>query len=664
MQRVDLMNKECEKYRELLLELSENSSIEGAFLPPHIKECVSCQKFYKESKQIQEELMDIGKLFDKTLPKIDISDNIKKEVVKIQRGESIVREVVESEDNVPEFTEWHSYIENELNEVARYKCDIKLEKSDFLKKEMEQICSIHKSLNNIGKAWKGPELNENLLPLILKKVEIYKSHQLESNKFNTIEEIEDGLYELSSAISTSIKEVDISSQITEKIKQSKQNRGKRKQTEKHIISVIPLNQSRTKEDDIKRTKKKRFFLNYAIPFAVAAILVLTVLGVYIYGYLGKIDSNPINVREIASNEKNSKNGGYEVTRPFYSKNVDTQTKEEVAKNDRSVKPNRGRSNYIEGTLSDWSKQLKNNALSNAGKLMRIGVWATLTPQEARELLQKSGLSPEAILGAVQFLPPEEARIVLQAAIDTNPNDAYLRYAMVQTLRNIDTVSEKEIDTQLTAWSELDPLNAFPHFVGAEMYFQKGEMDKAINCITDASTDSNYNSYAMVTAKAYMEALLAKGVDPEIAKLLASASAGLREIQTIDEVAQTLMEYGKYYEDSGDYNTAILIYDALRNLGVKVDMSSVLIQERMAGLKHAQEAVNSMIQLMGYVDSFSDAQPLIDFTQTLSEMMTNYNLAIDNFYRLFDTNDPTVIMEILNMYLSSGNINNVPMKEPK
>jgi hypothetical protein len=100
----------------------------------------------------------------------------------------------------------------------------------------------------------------------------------------------------------------------------------------------------------------------------------------------------------------------------------------------------------------------------------------------------------------------------------------------------------------------------------------------------------------------------------------------------------------------------MIYDALRNLGMKVDMSSELIQERMAGLKHAQEAVNAMIQLMGYTGSLSDAQSLIDFTQTLSGMMPNYSLALDNFYRLFDTNDPNAIAEILNLYLTNGNVN--------
>jgi predicted nucleotide-binding protein (sugar kinase/HSP70/actin superfamily) len=141
---VDLMNKECEKDRELLLELSEIDSLEEDFLPSHILECDQCRSFFEGLKKIQKELVNIGNILNETLPKIDITNNIKTEVARIQKGESIVREVVENEHNVPEFAEWHSYIENELNEVARYKCELKLEKSDVLKKEIAQIRSFIK----------------------------------------------------------------------------------------------------------------------------------------------------------------------------------------------------------------------------------------------------------------------------------------------------------------------------------------------------------------------------------------------------------------------------------------------------------------------------------------------------------------------------------------
>ncbi|MGC8844678.1 MAG: hypothetical protein ACP5QY_02405 [Candidatus Hydrogenedens sp.] len=93
---------------------------------------------------------------------------------------------------------------------------------------------------------------------------------------------------------------------------------------------------------------------------------------------------------------------------------------------------------------------------------------------------------------------------------------------------------------------------------------------------------------------------------------------------------------------------------MRSLGIKVDMSSALIQEKLAGLKYTQEAINAMFRLMNTTNSFSDTQSLIDFTQTLSEMITNYNLAMDSFYKLFDNSDPTEILQILNLYLANGN----------
>lgn len=642
MQGKILMNKDCEKYKNLILSQLENNWEREILVPEHVKNCLSCSNFYNDIQKIQNDLELLGSLIKENIPEIDIRENIKDELKKIKRGETVVREIVEREDSIPEFIEWHAFIENELDEVARYRCELRLEKSLYIKHEIEELSNIHYAIDNIGKLWKGPSLDEDLLLPIMEKIRKYKLSSEE--KDDEIDEIEKELYKLPHAISNSIQKIDLTSKITKKVKEISQSSSEKEKPPKNIVSILSI-----------RKEKKHSFVNYAIPIAIAVVLCITILGIYANNYLIQIDN--INQVQVAThkaqgNAQSPKNSVYETTQPFYMNNTVSPSDENEQNIEKKTK-NR-KNNYAEGLLSNWTKQLKDNALSNAGKLMRMGVWATLTPDEARELLQKSGLSPEAVLGAVQFLPPDEARVVLQAAIDNNPNDAYLRYAMVETLKKMNNVSDEELYAHLTSWSQLDPGNALPHFVEAELYFQNGEKDKAITCITDAGNASNYNSYAMVTAKAYMEALLAKGIDLETAKLLASASMGLREVQTLEEIAQTLMEYGRSYEEAGDYNTALLIYEALRNLGIKVDMSSALIQERLAGIRYTQEAVNAMFRLMNTTNSFSDTQSLIDFTQTLSEMMTNYNLAMDNFYRLFDTTDPAEIIRLLNIYLSNGN----------
>lgn len=647
MQGKILMSKECKKYENLIFDQLENNWGGKVFLPEHIQMCPSCSKFYNEIQQIQNELESLGLLIKENIPEIDVRENIKNELRKIKNGEIIVREVIEREDNIPEFAEWYSYIENELDEVARYRCELRLENSSHIKQEIQRLSDIHHVIDEIGGAWKGPSLDEDLMPRIMEKIEEYKLSSLEEKKDEEIEGIEKELYELSHVVSNSIQDIDLTSEIARKTKENLKTPPDKEKSPKNIVRILSVRKER--ED------KRHSFMNYVIPIAVAVVLCLTVLGIYLNSYFTQVDNvNQVQVaiNELKKTDKQSNNNLYEITQPFYMRDNIPTIEEENKQNNEKKPGNRNR--YAEGLLSNWTKQLKDNALTNAGKLMRMGVWATLTPEEARELLQKSGLSPEAVLGAVQFLPPGEARVVLQAAIDNNPNDAYLRYAMVQTLKKIDNVSDDELYAHLTSWSQLDPGNSLPHFIEAELYFQNGEKEKAITCITDAGNTSNYNSYAMITAKAYMEALLAKGVDTETAKLLASASMGLREVQTLEEIAQTLMEYGRTYEEAGDYNTALLIYEALRNLGVKVDMSSALIQEKLAGLRYTQEAVNAMFRLLNTTNSFSDSQSLIDFTQTLSEMMTNYNLAMDSFYKLFDTSDPAEIIQILNMYLSSGN----------
>ncbi|MGC8739615.1 MAG: tetratricopeptide repeat protein [Candidatus Hydrogenedens sp.] len=641
------MNNECEKYRNLILENLENNC-EEIYLPEHMHLCPSCLAFYNDIQKLKNNLETLGLIIKETIPKIDVSENIKNELKKIKNGEIVVRKIVEQEDNIPEFAEWYAYIENDIDEVARYRCELRMEKSSHAKQEIENLITIHHAIDEIGRSWECPTLNEDLTYCIMEKVHEYKLFTSIEEKHSEIDVIEEQLYELSHVVSDSIRDIDIASKVAKKAKEISLKQSKKEKSPQNIVSILSVRK--------EKENKKYSFSNYVIPIAIAVVLCLTLLGVYLNNYFTQVDD--IKQVQVATKEigkegqSSSKMGLYETTEPFYMKGNNILV-EKIGKDTEKRTKNR-KNNYAEGLLSNWTKQLKNNALENAGKLMRMGVWATLTPEEARALLQKSGLSPEAVLGAVQFLPPDEARVVLQAAIDNNPNDAYLRYAMVQTLMKMDNVSEDELYTHLTTWSQLDPGNALPHFIEAELYFQNGEKDKALTCVTDAGNTSNYNSYAAITAKVYMEALLAKGVDPETAKLLASASMGLREVQTIEEIAQTLMEYGRAYEEAGDYNTALLIYEALRSLGIKVDMSSALIQEKLAGLKYTQEAINAMFRLMNTTNSFSDTQSLIDFTQTLSEMITNYNLAMDSFYKLFDNSDPTEILQILNLYLANGN----------
>ncbi len=637
------MSRDCEKYKELILEQIEGKSEDSFAFPEHIKNCSDCMKFFNDIQKIQNNLEEIGSGFRRVLPEIDICDSIQKEIGKIKRGEKVISEIVDREEDIPEYAEWNSYIEKETNEVTRYRCEIKLEKSLWLRQEIEQLSDIHHSIEEIGKTWTPPELDEDLTPYILEKIQQYKETFIIANE-SDLRGIEEELYALSDTVSESIKEIDITTKVAKKIKSVRDNiSGK-----KALSNVIPIK-------SVRKKHKESSLLRYAIPASIAVILLLTFLGIFLNNYFANVDENYIRTAENADVNTDKKPGKevYKVLPPFYQESSTPNPIESDGNSERKIRIRQN--NYAEGLLSNWTKHLKDNALTNAGKLMRMGVWATLTPEEARELLQKSGLSPEAILGAVQFLPPEEAKVVLQAAIDTNPEDAYLRYAMVQTLRKLDNSSEEELYTHLTAWSQLDPANALPHFIEAEIYFRNGEQDKAITCITEASNTSNYNSYATITAKAYMEALLAKGIDLETAKLLASASMGLREVETMDEIAQTLLEYGKMYEEAGDYTTALMIYEALRDLGLKVDMSSVLMQEKLAGLRYTREAINAMFRLMNNTNSLSDMQSLINFMQTLNEMITNYNMAINSFYTLFDTNDMNEILSLLNTYLSNGNV---------
>ncbi len=123
MQGKILMNKDCEKYKNLILSQLENNWEREILVPEHVKNCLSCSNFYNDIQKIQNDLELLGSLIKENIPEIDIRENIKDELKKIKRGETVVREIVEREDSIPEFIEWHAFIENELDEVARYRCE-------------------------------------------------------------------------------------------------------------------------------------------------------------------------------------------------------------------------------------------------------------------------------------------------------------------------------------------------------------------------------------------------------------------------------------------------------------------------------------------------------------------------------------------------------------
>lgn len=231
---------------------------------------------------------------------------------------------------------------------------------------------------------------------------------------------------------------------------------------------------------------------------------------------------------------------------------------------------------------------------DAGDLEKFGKWASLSREEAAALLQQSGLSREAVIGAAQFLDPEDAIAVLQAAVDNAPEDPYLRYALAS--RYGETTDAAGYQRALNEWREADPQNALPYYLQAQMMFASGDVAGATAAVNAGTQLPGASVYGAESARYQASALQASGKEADAARYLAAATAGSGEYDALRQVGDNLMDQARQLEASGQPEAAADLYDAVRVLGEQVMAMADVPQTQLVSLEIQQDAVSAMMNL--------------------------------------------------------------------
>lgn len=230
--------------------------------------------------------------------------------------------------------------------------------------------------------------------------------------------------------------------------------------------------------------------------------------------------------------------------------------------------------------------------NDADALGQMASWASLTREQAAELLGKAGVSNEAIIGASSFLSPEDALAVLQAAVDNSPEDPYLRYALAN--RYQETSDMAGYQRTLNEWRAADPENAMPYYLESQMLLGQGDFDGAMLAMNTGSTMGGASMYASTSARNHAAALQASGYDRNTARYLAAASAGVAEESQYRSISNGLMEQARLLESQGDYEGAADLYDAVRVYGEQLLASADIPQTQYVALQIQQDAVSAMM----------------------------------------------------------------------
>jgi tetratricopeptide (TPR) repeat protein len=215
--------------------------------------------------------------------------------------------------------------------------------------------------------------------------------------------------------------------------------------------------------------------------------------------------------------------------------------------------------------------------------------ASLTGDEASELLKSMDLSVEALLGATQFLSTDEAIAVLRAAIAEHPEDPYLKYALALNLEGKPEAADERMQ-QLAQLASADSDNSLPHYMMASDYFERGDMAQALEALSKGSSYNNASAYSLESARQREAALVASGLDSDTARFLALSNSGAGEYEDITALRSELLDYGAYYEGLGEYETAQQIYNAVNQLGEQLYEGASMAVEQQYGLETQQDAI--------------------------------------------------------------------------
>ncbi len=297
------------------------------------------------------------------------------------------------------------------------------------------------------------------------------------------------------------------------------------------------------------------------------------------------------------------------------------------------------------TLAEAIEQHRLGQANDKDALARLAEWAQLTPQEARDLLEEGGLTVEQMVGATQYLPPDEAVQVLEGLVADHPEDPYLQLSLARAMGDNGASLEEQL-AQVALWGALDTNNGLPSYAEAALYYETGDYDAALQALAQGNTYEEAQNYSLESANARADVLEAAGLDRETAKYLSALLGGADEYADISSMTAKLAELGAYYESVGDFDSATQVYQALLRLGEQVGNSAALPSDTLASADTIMLATQALQELL------SDPDTLALLSQTVNQLfqlLGNFTTALGEYNALL-SGDPEAVSSFVESIL--------------
>lgn len=246
------------------------------------------------------------------------------------------------------------------------------------------------------------------------------------------------------------------------------------------------------------------------------------------------------------------------------------------------------------TVEDVLKARREKA-ENPAASARLTQWATLSLEDARRICRLPNASIEALIGAAQALPPDEAEALLRAAVGQRPEDPYVRLALATAL-GAQPEKQQAAEAELAAVSDLDPENALPLYFLAHNWLAAGDVDDGLSALGQARGLPTADAYTPKAAACREQALAEAGMRPDTARLVTALTAGESEYAVLLDLGRALVEQGVQFLTEGDLETAQEVFESVYSMGEQLYEQAEFSLERLAGLDIERSTVDFLEQI--------------------------------------------------------------------
>ncbi len=307
------------------------------------------------------------------------------------------------------------------------------------------------------------------------------------------------------------------------------------------------------------------------------------------------------------------------------------------------------------TVSDIVLARRDAASGGAG-LAKLVEWATIKREDAQRVIDSADASPQAMISAANSLSQADEEQVLLTAVGILPDDPYARFELAKSYSE-DPQKATEAIAQLQAMPDLDQENALPYYLKAKLLLEQGDAAGALEALAVAQSKRSVSAYTRESAQAKVQALIAAGIPEDQAKMLSAMTAGTDQYSYLNDLGKSLIDYGRNYMASQDYETAGELFDAARTLGQQVQDGASFSQEQLAGLDIQSQALDALQELYGQTGTTEQIEELANQTLDLVASIEGLDGIFTALQQLFTTDYGEDIWNTVSgLVLSYGDIN--------